>query len=66
MIDSSTREQPTVSDEVILPITWRDLAQRFPELVQFVAQRHGGLPEGPIRETDYERFAAEYRQEAGS
>lgn len=53
-----------LTGEAVLPITWRGLAQRYPEFVQFVTQRHGGLPDGPIRETDYQRFAAEYQEAA--
>lgn len=41
-------------------MTWRDLAARFPEFVQWIVARFGPLPDGPIREADYERFKAAY------
>lgn len=41
-------------------MTWKELAAKLPEFVQWVVQRHGPLPEGPIREADYNRFKAEY------
>lgn len=43
--------------------TWRQLARSYPEFVQWIAQRHGGVPDGPIDEADYERFVTEYELE---
>jgi hypothetical protein len=47
-------------------MTWRELAAIQPEFVQWVAQRHGGLPEGPIEDADYERFKAEYEADSSA
>lgn len=41
-------------------MTWRELAGRFPEFVQWVAQRYGPLSDGPVIEADYERFRTAY------
>ena len=45
-------------------MTWKELAAHYPEFVQWVVARHGGLPEGPIQEEDYNRFAAEFERRA--
>jgi hypothetical protein len=39
---------------------WRELVAIQPDFVQWIVQRHGGLPEGPIKEDDYNRLKAEY------
>lgn len=41
-------------------MTWKELAEALPEFVAWIVQRHGGVPEGPITEDDYNRFKAEY------
>lgn len=41
-------------------MTWKDVAQRYPEFVQWVVQTLGPLPEGPVKQADYERFRAAY------
>ena len=43
--------------------TWKDLAKAHPGFVQWVVQRFGPLPEGPIVQADYERYVAEYEKE---
>ena len=47
-------ETPTVD------LTWRDIAEAYPTFVQWVVQRHGGVPVGPVVKEDYERFRDEY------
>jgi hypothetical protein len=50
-----------------LPITWRELLEIEPQMVQFIqwaAQRFGGLPEGKIKRLDYEKYLAAYEEEA--
>ena len=47
-----------------LPITWTELAHDYPAFVQWIAQRHGGCPDGNVKQTDYEHFKAEYEEEA--
>ena len=42
-------------------MTWRDVAVRYPEFVQWVVARFGPLPEGPVIQEDYERFANAYQ-----
>ena len=37
-------------------MTWRDLAVRFPEFVQWIVAKFGPLPEGEVKQEDYERF----------
>jgi len=44
-------------------MTWRDIAARYPEFVQWIVQRHGGLPDGPVEQADYERYSAEWEQQ---
>jgi hypothetical protein len=41
--------------------TWKELARTYPEFVQWVVQRYGPLPDGPINEADYTRYATEYQ-----
>lgn len=36
--------------------TWHYAAARYPEFVQWIVATYGPLPDGPIREEDYERF----------
>jgi hypothetical protein len=43
-----------------LVVTWKGLAVAHPEFVQWVVQTYGSVPEGPVREDDYERLRAEY------
>jgi hypothetical protein len=45
-------------------MTWKDIAVRYPEFVQWVIQKFGPLPDGPVKQEDYERFFAAYRAEA--
>lgn len=44
-------------------MTWRDLALVYPGFVQWLVQKHGPLPDGPVLEEDYNRFKAEYEVE---
>lgn len=44
-------------------LTWHDVAVHLPEFAQWVVQRHGGLPDGPVAKEDYERFSVEYQEE---
>lgn len=41
-------------------MTWRDIAVRFPEFVQWIVATHGPLHDGPVTKNDYERLRAEY------
>jgi len=43
-------------------VTWRDLAVRYPEFVQWIVQTYGPLPDGPVIEADYGRFKAAYEK----
>jgi hypothetical protein len=38
-------------------MTWRDIAQRYPEFAQWIVAKYGPLPDGEVTQTDYERFA---------
>jgi hypothetical protein len=42
-------------------MTWRDVAVRFPEFVQWAVAEHGPLPDGEVKQEDYERLAAAYQ-----
>ncbi len=42
-------------------MTWRQIAQRYPEFVQWVVQTFGPLPGGEVQQADYERYADAYR-----
>jgi hypothetical protein len=46
-------------------VTWNDVALCYPEFVQWAVARHGPLPDGEIRQEDYERLAAAYKEELG-
>lgn len=41
-------------------LTWKVMTTLLPEFVQWIVQKYGPLPEGPIKQTDYERFKKEY------
>lgn len=47
-----------------MELTWKDLVYKFPDFgppfVAWIVQRYGPLPDGPIKEEDYERFRAAY------
>ena len=43
-------------------MTWKDLAEKFPEFVQWIVQKFGPLPDGPIEENDYNRFKEAYER----
>jgi hypothetical protein len=36
--------------------TWRDVAVKRPEVMQAYVQIHGPLPDGPVKESDWQRF----------
>lgn len=42
-------------------ITWKELAAEFPEFVQWVVQKYGPLPEGPVSEEEIIRYTEEFR-----
>jgi hypothetical protein len=44
-------------------MTWRDIAVRFPEFAAWAVQREGPLPDGEVREEDYERLALAYKKD---
>lgn len=44
-------------------MTWKDIAVRFPQFVQWVTQRHGPLPDGEVKQEDYERYKMEWEEE---
>jgi hypothetical protein len=43
-----------------MDVTWAQVAVKFPEFVQWVVATQGPLPEGPVEEEDYVRFARLY------
>jgi hypothetical protein len=46
-----------------LPITWKELLQAQPDMVYFIqwaAGHEGGLPDGNVKQADYERLKALY------
>lgn len=47
-------------DVIVGNPTWRDLATVHPEFVQWVVQTYGPLPEGEVKEEDYERYRQEF------
>jgi hypothetical protein len=48
-------------DEHTPAATWRDVATRHPEFVQWVVATFGPLPDGPVTQQDYDRYAAAYK-----
>jgi hypothetical protein len=45
-------------------VTWNDVALRYPEFVQWAVQHAGPLPDGEVREEDYERLKAAWELSA--
>ena len=43
-----------------MSLTWRDVAVLDPEFVQWVVQRFGPLPEGPVRPRDHKKYLAAF------
>lgn len=41
-------------------MTWKDIAVRYPEFIQWAVATHGPLPDGDVKQADYEKLAAEY------
>ena len=41
-------------------MTWNDVALSYPEFTQWIVQKFGPLPDGPVKLEDYERFKAAY------
>lgn len=50
----------TSTNETLVGVTWRDLAQSFPDFVEWAVQTFGPLPDGDITRTDYERLTLAY------
>lgn len=45
-------------------MTWKDIAQYYPEFVQWVAQKYS-TPEGEVKQEDYECYSNEYFEMRG-
>jgi hypothetical protein len=41
---------------------WRDVAVAYPEFVQWIVAKFGPLPDGPVRQADYEKFRTAYER----
>lgn len=39
-------------------MTWNEIAVRYPEFVQWAVATQGPLPDGDVREEDFDRLAA--------
>lgn len=39
---------------------WHDVATWYPEFVQWCVAKHGPLPDGPVKQKDYDRLKDEY------
>lgn len=37
-------------------MTWQDIAVAYPEFVQWIVATQGPLPEGEVKQDDYEKF----------
>jgi hypothetical protein len=46
-------------------VTWNDVAEWQPEFVAWAVARHGPLPDGEVKQEDWERLVAEHREETG-
>lgn len=51
-----------MADEEFLPLSWKDLASAYPEFVTWIVQRYGGVPEGKVKESDYNKYVAAYQE----
>lgn len=40
--------------------TWTDVAKMYPQFVQWAVQKYGPLPDGPVKQADYERYVDAY------
>ena len=45
---------------------WKQVAIKYPEFVQWIAQRDGGLPEGEVTREDWDRYSLEYQAARGA
>ena len=54
----------TIISEMEAP-TWAEVTTMYPEFVQWVVQRKGGTPTGPILGADWEKWRSEYLRERG-
>lgn len=43
-------------------MTWKDVAARYPEFVQWVVAKYGPLPDGVVFVPELDRFAAAYKE----
>jgi hypothetical protein len=46
-------------------MTWDDVALHYPEFVQWIAAKFGPLPDGDVKQEDYERFKAAWDARTG-
>ncbi|MGB9113508.1 MAG: hypothetical protein WCF24_12380 [Acidimicrobiales bacterium] len=44
-------------------MTWKDIAQIYPEFVEWIEQRCGPLPDGNVKRADYEELVVRYEME---
>jgi hypothetical protein len=44
---------------------WRHVAVLYPEFVAWVVQKYGPLPDGPVAQEDYEKYARDYTESMG-
>lgn len=42
------------------PFTWKEFAWIYPQFVQWIVQKYGGVPDGQVKREDYERFRREF------
>jgi hypothetical protein len=43
-------------------LTWHDIAADYPQFVQWCVATYGPLPDGKVRQEDYERLAAAFNR----
>lgn len=46
-------------------MTWNDIVSKYPEFVQWAVASHGPLPDGEVKQEDYEQLADEYQHYLG-
>lgn len=46
-------------------MTWKDVAAKYPEFVQWIVQTHGPLPDGAVKQEQFDELTDQYRHYLG-
>jgi hypothetical protein len=45
-----------------IPVTWAQIARVQPEFVQWIVQKYGPLPDGPVVKSLFDHYAELYKE----